>query len=58
MVWPKPAEGSSKSYTPSPIMDVLSSTTTELADARARLTAAVLINEDKQPKKRQQHKPG
>ena len=50
MVWPKPANGSSE-YTPSPIMDVLSSTTTELADARARLTAAALIKEDKQQKK-------
>jgi hypothetical protein len=39
-------------------MDVLSSTTTELADARAQLNAKALIKEDKEQKKGRKHKPG
>jgi len=56
-VWPKATPGS-KGLTPSPVMDALSSTTTELADARSRLSADALIKETKQSKKSQKSKSG
>ena len=56
VVWPKPTPGNAR--TPSPIMDALSSKTTELDESRAKLSADALIEEDRRSKQWQKSKPG
>jgi hypothetical protein len=57
VVWPKATPGC-QDLTPSPVMDALSCTTTELADARSRLSADTLIEEEKQQYQQRKSKPG
>jgi hypothetical protein len=49
VVWPKPAPGSRNDYTPSPVMDALSSITAERDELLSQLRAGALIKEDRQP---------
>jgi hypothetical protein len=57
VVWPKATRGH-EDFMPSPVMDALSSTTTELADAQSRLSADALIEEEKQQNHQRKPKPG
>jgi hypothetical protein len=57
IVWPKALPGSAD-LTPSPVMDALSRTTTELAAAQSQISADALIKDDKQSKKKQKSRAG
>ena len=57
VVWPKAPPGSDD-LTPSPLMDALSSTTTDLVEARTRLSADTLIKDDTRSKKPDKSIPG
>jgi hypothetical protein len=46
VVWPKAAPGSRSSFTPSPIMDALNNTSSQLNALRAQRNADILIQEE------------
>jgi hypothetical protein len=56
VLWPKAAPGST--FTPSPIMDALGGTSTELNNLRAQHNAKPLVKEEKQQNQRRKSKPG
>jgi hypothetical protein len=56
MVWPAAAPGST--FTPSPIIDALSSASTELENMRAQQSAEATIKDEKQSTQEQNSKPG
>jgi len=57
VVWPKAPPGS-RDFTPSPAMDALSGTLSELDTLRAQRNADALIEEGKRQYQQQQSKPG
>ena len=57
VVWPKAPPGSGD-FTPSPVMDALSGTLSELDTLRAQRNADALIEEEKRQNQQRQSKPG
>jgi hypothetical protein len=58
VVWPKAAPGSQSSFTPSPIMDALNDTLSQLNALQAQHNADILIQEETQVNQQRKSKAG